>query len=107
QGTRAKTYAKQREMVEAYSGKGYELPSGIEVATSTLAHYAQSGNRQERLFGVSPLTFTRCTRAQLVAGRRPIFVGSFGPAGLYVNHDDNYDDSHLSRSGVACCRKFY
>ncbi|MHA7878122.1 MAG: hypothetical protein ACX93T_04375, partial [Bacteroidota bacterium] len=100
-GTRYKTYDKQQEMVEKYSDKGYVLPSGLEAATSILACYAQSGNRQERLFGVRPLTFTRCTREQLVAGRRPIFVGGFGPAGLSISHNSGRP------YGVAGCRKFY
>ncbi|MHA7878137.1 MAG: hypothetical protein ACX93T_04450, partial [Bacteroidota bacterium] len=86
--------------------KGWELPSGIEAATSILARYAQSGNCKERLFGVSPLTFTRCTRAQLVAGRRPIFVGGFGPMGLVVG-DDCYGSDVSLYYGVACCRRFY
>ncbi|MHA7878135.1 MAG: hypothetical protein ACX93T_04440, partial [Bacteroidota bacterium] len=100
-GTRYKTYDKQQEVVAKYSSKGWELPSGLEAATSILACYAQSGNRQERLFGDRPWTNTRCTRAQLVAGKYPLAIGGFGPAGLNVDGDDYGIDFH----GVACCRK--
>ncbi|MHA7877468.1 MAG: hypothetical protein ACX93T_00915 [Bacteroidota bacterium] len=101
QGTRAKTYAEQQEVVEKYSSQGWELPSGLEAATSILACYAQSGNREERLFGDSPWTFTRCTPKQLIDGEYPLAVGGFGPAGLYV-YGSNYVSSF---HGVACCRK--
>ena len=103
QGTRGKTYVEQQEEVEEYSGEGYELLSGLEVATSILARYAQSGNRQERLFGDSPWTYVRCASGQLVDGEWPLAVGGFGPAGLDVYGDSGCDDSSF---GVACCRKF-
>ncbi|MHA7878107.1 MAG: hypothetical protein ACX93T_04300, partial [Bacteroidota bacterium] len=110
QGTRKKAYTEQQEMVKQYAVKGWGLPSGLEAATSILAHYAQSGNRQERLFGVSPWTYTRCTPEQLISdcwglfdGDCPITVGGFGPEGLSADGDDYGIDFH----GVACCRKFY
>ncbi|MHA7878138.1 MAG: hypothetical protein ACX93T_04455, partial [Bacteroidota bacterium] len=100
QDTRAKTYTNQQEEVKKHSSQGYELPNSLEAATSILACYAQSGNRQERLFGTDPWTFTRCVPDQLVDGRRPIFVGGFGPAGLSIRNG-NYD---YYFGGVACCR---
>ncbi|MHA7877472.1 MAG: tetratricopeptide repeat protein [Bacteroidota bacterium] len=103
QGTRDKAYADQQEVVKQYSSQGWELPSGLEAATSILACYAQSGNRKERLFGASPWTYTRCTPKQLIDGEWPLAIGGFGPAGLSVIHS-NY--GHSGR-GVACCRKFY
>ncbi|MHA7878144.1 MAG: hypothetical protein ACX93T_04485, partial [Bacteroidota bacterium] len=101
QDTRAKTYTNQQEEVKKHSSKGYELPSGIEAATSILACYAQSSKCEERLFGDRPWTNTRCAPDQLVDGKYPLAIGGFGPAGLNVDGDDYGIDFH----GVACCRK--
>ncbi|MHA7878102.1 MAG: hypothetical protein ACX93T_04275 [Bacteroidota bacterium] len=104
QGTRKKNYDKQREMVEAYSSKGYVLPSGLEAATSILACYAQSSNRnrKEHLFGKDPWTYTRCMPDQWSNREWPLVVGGFGPAGLLVHGLYAHYDV-----GVAGCRRFY
>ncbi|MHA7878134.1 MAG: hypothetical protein ACX93T_04435 [Bacteroidota bacterium] len=106
QNTRAKTYAEQQEEIKKYSSKGYVLPSGLEVATSILAYYAQSGKREGCLFGDTPWTYTCCTPDQLVDGEEPITVGGFGPTGLVVG-DDCYGSDVSLYYGVACCRRFY
>ncbi|MHA7877792.1 MAG: F-box protein, partial [Bacteroidota bacterium] len=104
QGTRKKAYTEQQEMVKQYAVKGWELPSGLEAATSILAHYAQSDNRKERLFGRDPWTNTRCAPDHLILGEWPLAIGGFGPEGLNVYHYNYYDNRN---DGVACCRKFY
>jgi hypothetical protein len=100
-GSRAKEYLAQRSLVAGHakgSGMPYEVPCVLEAATAVLMHHARTG---ERLWGDSPLIYTRCQ--ELVDGAYPAVVGNFEPSGLFVYH--NHFSTCVFR-GVACCRRF-
>jgi hypothetical protein len=107
-GSRNKSYAEQRALVAGYTGETglpYELPSVLEAATAVLLHHARTG---ERLFGNSPLTYTRCQELVAYKGDNyPAVVGGFDSSGLCVYSDDGSHDGYDNDSdGVACSRKF-
>lgn len=86
QGSRGKHYAYQKAALEKYSGRGYELPRALEVATSLLAHYARSGG--ERLYASEShskgwWTYTHCL--DIDKDGDPLVVGGFEASGLGVS----------------------
>ena len=99
--SRRKDYESQQAMVRDIPGPDYDLPFALEVATGILSHYART---QECLLSDSPATYTCCALAQLSPYKKPLFVGDFIPAGIYVG-SDIYDDVRRG-SGVVCSRRF-
>jgi len=92
-GTKGKHYGDQKTLVES---KGYTVPPLLDATTAILWENRRTG---ARLFGDSPLTYTRCQEKIDVL---QLVVGGFAPGGLYV-HYNSYGTDYI---GVAGFRKF-
>ena len=101
-GSRKKTWKDQQTLAGPYRSQGYEISSLIDVATSLLLEYVQTGRR---FYTDSPYTWTRCVE-QYVSGssQYPMVVGGFASAGLFVDYDVVYGSEC---NGVGLARKFY
>ena len=102
-GSRNKRYEDQHKLVVAHAnrtGLPYEVPGALEAAVVMLLHHVRSG---EFLYGLDPLTYTRC---QEKVQNFQLVVGGFSSGGLYVNFLNFYDNSYGGDYGVAGLRKF-
>jgi hypothetical protein len=108
--SRAKSYFKQKTLVENLGQKKYEIPSALEAVVCILMEFARGRGQpggQLRLLGNDPWTYTRCQ--DFVMGYR-VIVSGFAPAslpgslpgGLVVQGEDGYN---IARFGVAALRK--
>ncbi len=94
-GSRRKTYAAQTALLKSE----YSTPKALELATAILMHQVQIG---EKLYSVSPVTFSRCEEKVHNSEWR-VDIGSFGASGLDVDH---FDDDGNDFLGLAGSRKF-
>jgi hypothetical protein len=103
--SRGKTYANQKRLVTDHARRTslpYKLPKALEAATAILTHYVRDG---ERLYGESPLTYTRCQELiQFQFSEYPAVVGGFEPSSLVVGINDY---GRYGSIGVAGCRRFF
>lgn len=101
--SRNKSFAEQAEQLSRYHEAGYRMPYALEVATSLLCHYAQSGTKRECLYANQNdrglWTYTRCLNMD--ANRSPVSVGGFGPLCLPTQIHIHKRVYH----GVSACRK--
>ena len=97
--SRYKSYEDQCALVADHAnrtGLEYKVPGALEAAVVMLLHHVRSG---EFLYGLDPLTYTRC---QEKVQNFQLVVGGFSSGGLHVYYY-NYDDID---DGVAGLRKF-
>ena len=93
-GSRRQSYQDQCALVASRAKDlAYEVPGALEAAVVMLLHHVRSG---ERLYGDTPLTYTRCREE---VENKHLVVGGFSSGGLNVNYD--YNDV-----GVTALRKF-
>ncbi len=93
--SRGRDYEAQKKMVE---GRGCSMPKAIEAMALNLIVNAH--NRELRLYGRVPITYTRCIEKTKNGGA--VLVGNFGSDGLDVcsyQHDDEW-------FGVAGVKRF-
>lgn len=93
-GSRNKSFAEQQDQV---GKRNYQVPGTLDVVACVISEYARS-NKDTRLFGDSPLTYTRCQ--ERLQGCQ-VVIGGFAPAGLDVSCYDT-DDEDI---GIAALRK--
>ena len=101
EGSRGKSYNVQRASVTAAGG--CELPQVLEAMTLLFLTYVASGERQERLYGDAPRTFTRCLER---INNNVLAIGVFTSAGLIV-YDCFAIDSFGGAGGAGGARKFF
>ena len=93
-GSRRQSYQDQCALIASRAtGLAYAVPGALEAAVVMLLHHVRSG---ERLYGDTPLTYTRCREE---VENKHLVVGGFSSGGLNVNYD--YNDV-----GVIALRKF-
>ena len=93
-GSRRQSYQDQCALIASRAtGLAYAVPGALEAAVVMLLHHVRSG---ERLYGDTPLTYTRCREE---VENKHLVVGGFSSGGLNVNYD--YNDV-----GVTALRKF-
>ncbi len=99
--SRNKSWNDQQVLAATFNGQGYELLSGIDVATCLLTEYVETGRR---FYSDNPYTYTRCIeQIKLDSSELPLAIGGFASLGvnvLYHSHDKEIN-------GVGICRKFY
>ena len=92
--SRSKSYQIQKDMVEGQ--EGFRMPHALEAIVLNLMVFAFTN---ERLYGESPLTYTRCV--ETFHRLYNVVVGGFVSDGLSVD-DDRFDSDDV---GVAALRK--
>lgn len=103
EGSRAKSYAEQVEMVVQLSKKAktdYQVPKALEAAVCIFTKFVETGTR---LFRSNSFlwTYTRCQEKNVDL---QLCVGGFGAHGLEVVHSRSENVS-LNTKGIAALRK--
>jgi hypothetical protein len=101
--SRSKSYDAQVQLLKTYCQKAqvsYEVPHLLETATSLFLEYLRTGNR---LYSISPMTYTRCQERVSSYPTWPLVVGLFAADGLSVPYSRVYGGVSFGVGGV---RKF-
>lgn len=109
-GSRSKSWKDQQALAATFKGQGYELLSGVEIATCLLVEYVQTGRR---FYTNDPWTYTRCVEEVLVDSSHqwPLIIGGFSHNGIGIGctgadaTDCNVDGRNSVGVGVA--RRFF
>jgi hypothetical protein len=98
EGSRNKTFAEQQALLAELGKNRYEAPPSLDATTCMFLEYVRSKGRT-RLYGVEPITYTRC---QDSFDERLLMVGSFTPQGFCVEFNTSNDYDSI---GIAGYRK--